>query len=328
MKEIISFIVPVYNAEKTLKKSLMSIINQSNSNWEIIAVNDGSTDSSLEILNGLASDNPNIRVINQKNAGPGAARNTGVQYATGEYIAFVDADDCIREDYVEVVLDKFNSSHADVVCIDLAFVLEDGKIIGREIRSQYSNLTKEELTRLQITGKLGWGPTGKIIKRNLILENGLKYSTDCVAEEILFSLGALIHAQKIAFVNQAMYFYLRNLGGQHARGGIDPWKNATVNMKNYLKEANLYDMYEKSLNSLALRALCICCYRCSLNYTYREARKQMKAKMQEYKENYSLKKSTLDWFALDKTSKLLFPLIRLNCRTLLIFFSKIRKNSK
>ena len=326
MNRIISFIIPVYNAESTLDKCLRSIINQENSSWEIIAVNDGSTDSSLAILNNLASDNSKIKIINQENAGPGIARNIGMQHAKGEYIAFVDADDYIVADYVEMVLEEFNTSNADVVYTDLTFISQNGRIIRQNLRSKYASLKKEELIRLQITGKMDWGPSGKIIKRRLIIENDLKYSPDCVGEEILFSLGVLQAAQKVAFIKQSLYYYLHNFSGQHTRGGDDPWKTPTNNMENYLKEVNLYEAYGKALNSLALRALCICCYRCSLNYQYKEARKVMKAKIQEYKDRYSFKKKDLDWLALDKKSKFLLPLIKLNCTTLIILLSKIRKN--
>lgn len=325
MKQMISFIIPVYNAEKTLKKCLTSIINQSNSNWEIIAVNDGSTDSSLAILNSFASDNSKIKIINQENAGPGIARNVGMQYAKGEYIAFVDADDWIVADYVKMGLEEFNTSNADVVYTDLTFLAQDGRIIRQGIRSQYASLKKEELIRLQITGKMDWGPFGKIIKKSLIIENHLQYSPDCVGEEILFSLGVLQAAKKVTFIKKSLYYYLYNVNGQHTRGGDDPWKTPTNNMENYLKEVNLYEMYENALNSLALRALCICCYRCSLNYKYKEACKVMKAKIKEYKDRYSFKKKDLDWLALDKKSKILLPIIKLNCTALLVFLSKIRK---
>ena len=144
---IISLIVPVYNAEKTVEKCLGSIIKQSNPNWEIVVVNDGSTDSSLDILNRLAKGNSKIKIINQENSGPGIARNIGVQYATGEYIAYLDSDDYLDKDYIEIVLKEILSSNPDVVFIDAKTEKEDGTFIKSLRRSTFANLSKEKLLR-------------------------------------------------------------------------------------------------------------------------------------------------------------------------------------
>lgn len=94
----VSIIVPVYNVENYLRKCLDSLINQTLKNIEIICINDGSTDNSLSILEEYASKDERIIVINQENAGVSSARNRGLEIATGEYIAFVDADDSVTPD--------------------------------------------------------------------------------------------------------------------------------------------------------------------------------------------------------------------------------------
>ena len=97
----ISVIIPVYNSEKFLKKCLDSIINQTLNDIEIICIDDGSTDKSLRILNNFADKDNRITIINQKNSGPSAARNKGIENAKGEYIGFVDSDDWIDLDFYE-----------------------------------------------------------------------------------------------------------------------------------------------------------------------------------------------------------------------------------
>ncbi len=100
MQELISVIVPVYNAERFLKETVGSICAQTDENYEIILVDDGSKDGSLALCRRLAEENSRIRVITQNNAGPSAARNAGVRAAGGEYISFVDADDWIHPDMI------------------------------------------------------------------------------------------------------------------------------------------------------------------------------------------------------------------------------------
>lgn len=90
-----SFIVPVYNTSNYLKKCIDSLVNQTYKSFEIIIVNDGSTDNSLDIINGYKESNKNIKIINQKNGGLSNARNNGVKKASGEYIIFVDSDDYV-----------------------------------------------------------------------------------------------------------------------------------------------------------------------------------------------------------------------------------------
>lgn len=100
----ISVIVPVYNAEKYLKTCLDSLISQTYTNFEVLCVDDGSTDHSLNILRFYEKKDNRIKVFTQKNAGPAAARNKALQYATGDYISFVDADDYLVENAFKILV--------------------------------------------------------------------------------------------------------------------------------------------------------------------------------------------------------------------------------
>ena len=112
---IISVIMPVYNAGKYLKRTMYSIVNQSYSNIEIICVNDGSTDCSLDILNIFAANDKRIKIINQQNSGPSGARNAGLDAATGKYISFVDADDELDINMYKQLVWRAETEDADVV---------------------------------------------------------------------------------------------------------------------------------------------------------------------------------------------------------------------
>ncbi len=106
-----SIIIPIFNAEKTLKRCLDSILNQDFQDFEIIAVNDGSTDSSLEILKNYSTATNKIKVCDKPNGGVSSARNQGIKLAQGDYIVFIDADDWIVDDYLE----RFSTDESDII---------------------------------------------------------------------------------------------------------------------------------------------------------------------------------------------------------------------
>lgn len=113
----ISIIIPVYNAEEYIESSLRTITSQSFDDWEVILVDDGSTDNSPEICDDFAQSDSRIKVIHQQNAGTSAARNTGIAAATGQYLTFMDNDDWWRyDDVLAKMKQKITSTGADVLC--------------------------------------------------------------------------------------------------------------------------------------------------------------------------------------------------------------------
>ena len=115
----LSIIVPVYNSEKFLNKCINSLINQTIKNIEIILINDGSSDNSLNICNEFAKKDSRIKVFSQENSGQATARNVGLDNATGEYITFTDADDWVDPDYYEKLLNTALNHNADVACASI-----------------------------------------------------------------------------------------------------------------------------------------------------------------------------------------------------------------
>ena len=145
--------MPIYNAAPYLERSVNSVINQTFPDWELILVDDGSKDGSGQICDEFAQKDGRVRVIHQKNAGAGAARNAGTAQAKGDYVVYVDADDTIEQNYLELL-----SMHdEDLVFIDVDRVDDKGRVEGREYMSTYKHLSKDELLRSQMTGRLPWG---------------------------------------------------------------------------------------------------------------------------------------------------------------------------
>ena len=132
MSDLISVIIPVYNAEKYLRKCILSIIEQTYSNLEIILINDGSIDSSKDICNEFANVDNRIVVIDKENEGVGAARNDGLNRATGKYIAFVDCDDYIEKDTIEILYSTLIEKNVDCVKGNYDIVTSSGIIQNNE----------------------------------------------------------------------------------------------------------------------------------------------------------------------------------------------------
>ena len=130
-KECISVVIPVYNAEKTIRKCLDSLIGQTYSNFELICVDDGSKDASLEICREYESKDARIRTIAQKNAGPSHARNRGLDASKGEYVCFVDSDDYVEPDYLEYLYKGLTEHDVDIATCGLRHEYEDGREHGR-----------------------------------------------------------------------------------------------------------------------------------------------------------------------------------------------------
>ncbi len=123
----ISILMPVYNAEDTLSKSISSVINQTYSHWELICIDDGSTDNSLKLLNDWKSKDDRIKVLTKKNEGPAKARAFGMEIATGVYYIFLDSDDEFGKDILEKALETISKTKADAVCPNLIQQNSTGK---------------------------------------------------------------------------------------------------------------------------------------------------------------------------------------------------------
>ena len=151
--QIISVIIPVYNSANYISRCVESVLDQTYCNWQMILVDDGSKDKSLEICQKYANEDNRINVIHQENAGPGIARNAGIAKASGNYVVFIDSDDYIEKDYFQLL-----SKHdEDVVFINVRDVDDDGRVLKEDFMAKNKNLSMETILRCQMTGKIDWG---------------------------------------------------------------------------------------------------------------------------------------------------------------------------
>lgn len=220
----LSVVVPVYNVEKYIGQMIESIQNQTLKDLEIILVDDGSPDNSSAICDKYASADQRIKVIHKKNAGVGAARNDGLEAATGEWIIFCDSDDWLETDALEKLIRLGDETGADVVFGDATlayenhvkvtqfykdeFVTEDRGIIDHLIRA---DMCKGYCYNPPAEGPaFGYGgPWNKIVRKELLLRNDIKFDLRVkgIFDDILYSAYIFAAAKKIAYTHVVVYNY-------------------------------------------------------------------------------------------------------------------------
>ena len=207
---MISLIVPVYNVEKYLRNCLESILNQSYSDFELILVDDGSTDQSGKICDEVQKTDSRIRVLHKENGGLSSARNAGTKLARGEYLAYIDSDDRIHPDYLKILLQNMEKTGADVsVCRYVDFENQNpfGKLTEPEKLSVLSGKEAVE----QIVGThlrymiTAWGKLYKAaLKELLVYPEGKIHEDEFVTYQVFY------HAEKVAVTDRPLYGYRKN----------------------------------------------------------------------------------------------------------------------
>lgn len=220
-EKIVSIIIPVYNAEKYLGYCLNSIASQTYRNLEIILVNDGSTDDSLEICNNYAFLDSRIRIIDIPNGGVSNARNAGLKAATGEYIEFADADDVLNPRMVEALVDKMDTYQSDIVIcgfemVSLNFNQQPQDIIhfnsaalGEEcVYTQ--KLFLEKLSCILWRTSLLECPWNKMFRKDIIQNYNLQFPIDkSLGEDFCFNIDYFAYVNKAVILSDELYYYMQ-----------------------------------------------------------------------------------------------------------------------
>lgn len=206
---LISVVVPTYNSEKYISNCLNSILNQTHQKIEVIVINDGSTDQTLEILNKFKVKDSRIKVINQVNKGVSFSRNLGIDNSKGEFVIFVDSDDFLTLDYIEYMkkMIMFNDS-------DFSFSINHhvNKISNDFFTdSKFTILTKSSALCYLLSPNLTVGCWNKIYNRNFLVNNNIRFDESLFyGEGLNFIIRCTILARKISKGNKRKYVYLRS----------------------------------------------------------------------------------------------------------------------
>ncbi len=209
--EKISVIIPVYNTDKYLEKSVRSVMNQTYRNLDIICVNDGSTDSSAEILERLAAEDDRIRIINRPNSGPGASRNAGIEASQSEWITFLDSDDMVVPDAYETVSKAF-AENVDMVRFSIRLVTENGDGVPVST-SDYYTVHGDGVQPVtdDMVIKADSSVCNKFFRRSLIESCNIRFE-NIYYEDFQFSRQYFLVAQKMYCISRPLYLYIRHEG--------------------------------------------------------------------------------------------------------------------
>ena len=205
----ISVVIPVYNSENYISQCLDSIINQSLKDIEIICINDGSTDNSLNILDEYASKDNRIKVITQVNTGNGAgsARNKGLDVAKGEYVSFIDSDDYIDENYLQRMYDTAKEYDTDVACSGV--IKENENECKTQLMFNEIKISDNPDDNLKVSKSLPFPyPWNKIYKREFIVSYGIKFEENIYFEDLIFTPLVITKAEKLISVPDVFYHYI------------------------------------------------------------------------------------------------------------------------
>lgn len=223
---LVSVVIPVYNAERYLRQCLDSVVTQTLREIEILCVNDGSSDSSLAILQEYADKDARLRVFTQENAGPGAARNRALDEALGEYLIFWDADDHFRSDALEKLYRAAKAQEADVcVCDAQDFEDDSGAPLDHSyLRRPYPDTPVFSAADcperiFNFTSTVVWN---KLIRRQFLLDASIRFPPEHGIEDIRFTLLLLALAGRICVCDEKLIFYRVGHGGTLASFGKMP----------------------------------------------------------------------------------------------------------
>ena len=250
MNKRLSIIVPIYNVEKYLAECLDSLVNQNIDNYEIILVNDGSTDNSQKIIDDYASKHPEIiKPLIKENGGLSDARNYGLERASGKYITFIDSDDFVTENYYEKMLKKAEDEDLDLVIADMVYFWEDN---SREnfVQRGLNNKVLDEKKALFLSSL---SVCNKLFKKELFNSLDLHFTKGLWYEDIPVTLMYFANLKKLAYLEEPKYMY-RQRGGSILDTNYSPKMHDIFTIFDMVnkefKEKNLFNEYHSELEYL------------------------------------------------------------------------------
>lgn len=248
--EKISVIIPVYNTEKFLKQCLGSVVNQTYKNLEILIVDDGSPDKSDAVYKQFALQDNRIKIIKQKNAGISAARNTGLKFASGQWVHFIDSDDYLDIDYYEKMMNAVYDVNPDIIAGGV--ISQNSELYNIQYKTTCVLFTKTE--KFLVTKALKNCTVWRyVFKRDFLQKNNLKFTVGKIFEDILFIPNAILMANCVVTVPNANYHYVFNkdslLNKKYTKNHQAQYDYAESYLNSFIKQHNLEDIINRSKNT-------------------------------------------------------------------------------
>ena len=259
----VSVIIPVFNVEKYLDKCLESLVNQTLKEIEIICVDDGSTDNSMQILKKYESEYSNVIVVSQENAGAGAARNNGLRIAKGEYLSFLDSDDFFEVNMLEEAYEKAVADKADMVVFKSDQYYEDSdefKQVTWTLRYKkippYMPFAHRQMTDNVFKVFVGWA-WDKLFRTEFVKEHNLLFQEQRTSNDMLFVFAATVLAKRITVVpeDKVLAHQRRNNSSSLSNTREKSWQcfyNALNALKKRLEDEGIFEELEQDYVNYAL----------------------------------------------------------------------------
>ncbi len=216
MNPEVSIIIPVFNNSQYIERTLLSLINQSFTDFEIIIINDGSYDNSIEIVDSILSQTPfPYQIFNQSNKGVSSARNKGLELANGNYIVFVDGDDFIGKNHLKWLHDSIVEKNCDFSFTQMLIINKEGVVLTKptaydSIKNKLT-LTGYDLIKQELMMKIPFRFCQIMYDKSVLDDNALKFSNNVsYGEDTEFALKSLVHIKNVGYTGKPSYFYLQN----------------------------------------------------------------------------------------------------------------------
>lgn len=352
MKKV-SVIIPMYNSEKYITDCINSVINQTYKNIEIIIINDGSTDQSASLCKELVEKDSRVNLINIKNSGVSTARNIGIENSTGDYITFVDSDDWIKENMIELAVEKINEKKADVVMwsfyrnlpnkqIESSFLPFENKLFDKNKDHLFLGSIHARFGKVTESSGASVGTVWcKLYQAEIIKKNNLSFNPALTrAQDVIFSMKALNSAKKIYYFDERLYHYRisdtsTTSGSRFIEDTNKPFDLLLSEFKKFIDENDLSDN-KNYYNALYARTIQVLMWHLDHYYFHEQYPNKLKTMREQIKtlinkEPYKTAIKKVDSKILPKKERLMVVLFRKSFILLFYFICLIdtkRKQTK
>lgn len=252
-----SVIIPIYNVENYLRRCLDSLLSQTFTDYEVLLIDDGSTDASGNICDEYVEKDRRVKVVHQKNQGVSVARQRGLDMVQGKYVAFVDPDDFVQPNYLSAMINFAESDDADLVWCDYTELHHDGEMLHS---CNQNILTREELLENILEGKFSAVLWNKLYKASIIKRYGIRFDENLkTAEDILFVSKYICQVKRMKYVSQSLYNY-NMVNSNSAINKFDVLRFKTdyaVMLKQLIQTLRAEGMYQQLFPSI-LRCMFYC----------------------------------------------------------------------
>lgn len=251
---IFSIIVPVYNLKDWIHTCVQSLLRQTFSDYEVILVDDGSTDGSGQICEEIAELYPHFSVIHKENGGAADARNYGIERAKGDYLLFIDGDDYIADWTLEVLYNEIKEKGVDAILSEGMYVDKEGKIdlVAYFQKDMIQGISGEQALLITTKIKQNWSPCGKCYSTHLWKVNGFQFQKGNTVEDFQLIDRVILCAEKVSMVSTFYYYQQRQGSQMHSKDAkiAADILESVIDWKGFLESADIDTNLKKQMYSL------------------------------------------------------------------------------